>query len=98
MTGRRESDGKPAREFDGFFGGIAGKGRSVFDDFRRIGKIVERQKLERVAEDGPDFPDLVPVSRRDEHGLHAPRLTEIFPLASLTHHFSAAELDDETTI
>jgi hypothetical protein len=89
---------QPFCEFDGFLGGIAGKRVGVLDDFRRVGKIVERQKLERAAEDGPDFPDFVPVSRRDEHGLHAPRLTEIFPLASLTHHFSAAELADETTI
>ena len=62
---------QPLRQFRGFLGGVAGKGVRVFDDFGRSGKIVERETVKILAEDGLDFADLVGVARGDEQRRHA---------------------------
>ena len=68
---------EPARKFIRFFGGIAGERVGVFDDRRRVRKIVEREKIEGRAEDGADFFGLVPVARgKDERGHGLKRKTD----------------------
>ena len=66
---------QPLCEFDGFLGGIAGKRRGVLDDFWRIGKIVERQKLKLAAKNCADFPDFVCVVCGNEQRRHTDTIT-----------------------
>ena len=68
-------DGEPAREFNGLFCRVAGKRGGVLDDLGRAGKIVEREKLKPVAEDGADFARFVGVARGNEQRNHVRTIT-----------------------
>src|SRR5271163_4428571 len=88
---------QPACKFHGLLRRVALKSIRVFDDFRRIGKIIECEKMKLSAKDGADFPDLVGVARGDEQRRHISKLAEIFPLASLTRIFLRAKSNHEIT-
>ena len=66
---------QPLCKFNGLFCCVAGERVGVFDNFRRAGKIVEREKLKPVAEDGADFAHLVGVARGDEQRNHVRTIT-----------------------
>ena len=58
-------------EFDGFFGRVAGKGKSVFRHRRRGWEIFQCEVVESIAQDSADFSEFVRVARGDKEGSHA---------------------------
>jgi hypothetical protein len=89
---------KPFRQFHRFFRRVAGKCRGILDHFEgAAGKSLSVRNWNRAPRMARISADLVGVARGDEQRRHARRLTNIFPLASLTRNISTAKSADEIT-